>query len=235
MAGQVLAKVHHRLAGGRGEDLHGCDLADDRGQGQGGRFQRGLGKVEHLHGRLGGLIAQGGQTQIGGLAVVQVVGGDVGGAGRPGRVGGDRGALATFAAQLQLGGQPELVTVDALLHQPGQVPAVPAVAQDDGELVLAGGQGRGEVVGLGEEAAAVLRPAGGELVAADLDAVEVGLVGASGAQVQPGGGQGLGDGEAAHEDGSDVRTLVARGGDRLGGPVSALQEPCLDDGGLRPG
>ena len=55
-----------------------------------------------------------------------------------------------------LGQQPQGPAVDALAHLPGQVPAVPAVAQHDGDLVLAGGQGGGDVVGLDQEVVGVL-------------------------------------------------------------------------------
>ena len=153
MAGEVLAEVEDLAARGGGDDLDGGDLADDGRHLHGGGLQGGLGQGQDLDGPLGRRRPEGGQAQVDVLAVVEVVGGDVRGAPRPAGVGADDGG-ALGAAELELGQEPQPLAVDRLPLGPGQVAAVPAVAEDDGDLVLARGEGCGDVVALDEDAVA---------------------------------------------------------------------------------
>lgn len=153
-------------------------------------------------------------------------------------VGDDGPGRAVGVRDLQLGQERPVVTVDvASAAVEAQAPGVPAFAEQRSDGVLAGPQQEGDVEGLVAQAVSVGGPAGGQDMVADGLAVDLGRVDAVRGDVEPGRGDGTGEGEVAAEQ-RDGQRLPGRGavrGDGPGRPVGRLQESGLGVRGRRPG
>ncbi len=126
------------------------------------------------------------EPSVVGLALVEVGGEEWAGRRAPLVVGGDHVGGAVVVGDLELRQQAEPLAVDVAQHVPLEEPAPPPVGDDRAEHVVAGGDQRGDVVGVVAEAVGVTRPAGRQDVVADDVPVEMDAVHPGGGHVQPG-------------------------------------------------
>ena len=192
-ADHVLAHVEDGLAGRRAEDLHRLQLLDRTHRRAGRGDEPVLRRLGHDAHRGPAGVVEAGRAPAGlleprvvGLAHVEVGGEDRAGRRLPLLVGADRLDPAVGVLDPQLAQQAEALAVDVPPVPPREEAAVPAVAEQRADRVVAGAQLRGHVVGLVLEALAVARPARREELVAHAAAVDLELVQAVARHVRPG-------------------------------------------------
>ena len=124
-------------------------------------------------------------TQVGPLAVIEVVGQDPALAGHPRGVGAQADDLPIRGRHLELGEQGQPVAVMGMTAVPAQPAPIPAVAEQHLQVVAALTDQPGDVVGLVPQPVAVAGPSRGQDLVADATPVQGGLVQAVGGGVQP--------------------------------------------------
>lgn len=240
-AGQVLARVDGDGAIGQGlspgpddlDDAHGWvgPLCQPCGQGNGGdRFPvvvdeaRQLPAVEFV-------------AEVAFAAVVQVRRQQVAVTAPPAAVGGDRDPGPVGQADFELGEQGRCVAVDVAVLVPGEVAAVPAVADRGTEGVRAGAEQVGDVVGGVEQPVGVAGPARFQQVVGYGPAVDRGAVHAERGHVQARGHRLRREVElpAEQRHGAGGGTAPVTGYvDGAGRPVHVVEQRGLHTGGVTP-
>ena len=237
-ADHVLAHVEDGLAGRGAEDLHRLDLLDRTYRRAGGRDEGVLRRLGHDPHRRPVGVGEAGRAPAGlleprvvGLAHVEVGGEDRAGGGPPLVVGPDRLDAPVGVLDAELAQEPQRFTEHVPAVAPGEVAAVPAVAQRGADRVVARAQERRHVVRLVLEPLAVARPARGEALVADAAAVDLELVEPVARHVGPRGAElpAHREGPAQHRRGLRLlHVLVQRGLDPARLPVAGGEEARLE-------
>ena len=196
-AGEILAEIEEAhavpvLALGNGDDLahaaHGGADAGDELDGMIGRADDdGLPAAVIVTGLRPGAELQAG---IVGLAVEEIAFKNRAGGGFPRSIGaeGERGAI--LQNDFETGEEVGTIPVD-LAAKPADGAAVPAVAEDGAERILALSQKRGDIVGLVLDALLIIGPAGGEDFISDASAIDLAFVETERGDDELGGADGL--------------------------------------------
>jgi hypothetical protein len=171
-AHEVLAEVDERSTGRRLPDIDRWDEPRPSNRRAVRCDQSAEVRLDDLHRGLGTLRGVPRPPQVGDLPVVEVIGQDSALVRPPRIVRGQHESLAAGRGHLELRQHGQTIAVDRAPPVEGEVPAEPAVAEEDLEIVPPRPEQSGHVVHLRAEPVGVRRPAGGEHLVAHRHAVE---------------------------------------------------------------